>query len=79
MVSSNQPSITEGILKVVGSSNRGFATTDPERQPRIIPRPAGPSPSSAKADESSATQARESVRGRQGNVAATGDGSGKKR
>lgn len=75
MVSSNKSSITEGIRKVIGSSNRGFATTDPERQSRIGTRPAGPTPSSAKVDESSATQARESVRGRQGNVAATGDGS----
>ena len=40
MVSSNQRSIHEGIRKVVGSSNRGFITLDPERQPRIITQPA---------------------------------------
>jgi hypothetical protein len=36
MVSSNQRSINEGISKVIGSSNRGFITLDPERQPRIV-------------------------------------------
>lgn len=35
MVSSNQRSIYEGIQKVVGSSNRGFISLDPERQVRI--------------------------------------------
>jgi hypothetical protein len=74
MVSSNQRSINEGIRKVIGSSNRSFATTDPERQPRIVTQPARPAPAGARADPSSATQARESVRGRQGNVAATGSG-----
>ena len=28
----NQRSINEGIRKVIGSSNRGFASMDPERQ-----------------------------------------------
>ena len=36
MVSSNQRSIYQGIQKVVGSSNRGFSSLDPERQPRIV-------------------------------------------
>lgn len=40
MVSNNQRSINEGIRKVVGSSNRGFITLDPERQPRIVTQPA---------------------------------------
>lgn len=40
MVSSNQRSIYEGIRKVVGSSNRGFVSLDPERQPRIVTQPA---------------------------------------
>ena len=39
MVFSNQRSINEGIRKVVGSSNRGFITLDPERRPRITPQP----------------------------------------
>lgn len=71
MVSSNQRSINEGIRKVVGSSNRGFATMDPERQPRIVTQAAKAVPA-GKTDESSATQSRDSVRARQGNVAATG-------
>jgi hypothetical protein len=41
MVSSNQRSIYEGIRKVIGSSNRGFITLDPERQPRAATQ--GPS------------------------------------
>lgn len=36
MVSSNQRSINEGIRKGVGSSNRGFASIDPERQRGIV-------------------------------------------
>lgn len=36
MVSSNQRAIHEGLSKVIGSSNRGFASTDPERQPTIV-------------------------------------------
>lgn len=35
MVSSNQRSIYQSIQKVVGSSNRGFISLDPERQARI--------------------------------------------
>jgi hypothetical protein len=73
MVSSNQRSINEGIRKVIGSSNRGFATMDPERQPRIVTQAAKAVPASGKTDESSATQTRDSVRARQGNVAAKGD------
>jgi hypothetical protein len=49
MVSSNQRSINEGIRKVIGSSNRSFATTDPERQPRIVTQPARPAPTRAPA------------------------------
>ena len=41
MVSSNQRSIYESIGKVVGSSNRGFNSPDPERQCRIVTQPAG--------------------------------------
>jgi hypothetical protein len=37
---SNQRSIYEGIGKVVGSSNRGFLSLDPERQCRIVTQPA---------------------------------------
>lgn len=44
MVSSNQRSINEGIRKVVGSSNRGFITLDPERQPRIVTQAAKAAP-----------------------------------
>lgn len=54
MVSSNQRSINEGIRKVIGSSNRGFATKDPERQPRIVTQPAKAVPASGKTNESSA-------------------------
>lgn len=72
MVSSNQRSINEGIRKVIGSSNRGFATMDPERQPRIVTQPARAVPASAKTDESSASQSRDAVRVRQGNLAAMG-------
>lgn len=39
MVCSNQRSIYEGIQKVVGSSNRGFISLDPERQARIVTPP----------------------------------------
>ena len=44
MVSSNQRNIYQGIRKVVGSSNRGFVTLDPERQPRIVTQPAKATP-----------------------------------
>lgn len=33
---SNQSSINQGIRKVIGSSNRGFASMDPERQRAIF-------------------------------------------
>lgn len=36
MVSSNQRAIYQGLNKVIGSSNRGFASIDPERQPPIV-------------------------------------------
>ena len=32
MVSTNQRNIHQGIRKVIGSSNRGFVSIDPERQ-----------------------------------------------
>jgi hypothetical protein len=50
MVSSNQRSINAGIRKVIGSSNRGFATMDPERQPRIVTQPAKTVAAGGKAD-----------------------------
>lgn len=58
MVSSNQRSIYEGIRKVVGSSNRGFITLDPERQPRIVTQPAKAAPATGAASELRAPQAR---------------------
>lgn len=36
MVPTNQRNIYEGIRKVIGSSNRGFASIDPERQGGIV-------------------------------------------
>ncbi len=36
MGSSNQRAIYQGLSKVIGSSNRGFASIDPERQPPIV-------------------------------------------
>lgn len=74
MVSSNQRSINEGIRKVIGSSNRGFATKDPERQPRIVTQPAKAVPAGGKADPSGAAQSHDAVRARQGNVAGGGSG-----
>lgn len=74
MVSSNQRSINEGIRKVIGSSNRGFATLDPERQPRGFTQVAKAVPAGGKADPASATQARDAVHARQGNVAGGGGG-----
>lgn len=41
MVSSNQRAIYAGLRKVIGSANRGFASIDPERQPRIVTQGGG--------------------------------------
>lgn len=71
---SNQRNINEGIRKVIGSSNRGFATMDPERQPRIVTQPAEAVPDGGKADPSSATPSRDAARARQGNGAGGGSG-----
>ena len=55
----NQRSINEGIRKVIGSSNRGFASMDPERQkvsaPQVREAP-------AKGDSSGGAAAVESTR-----------------
>lgn len=40
MGTGNQRSIYERLGKVVGSSNRGFVSIDPERQPCIVTRSA---------------------------------------
>ena len=61
MVCPNQRSIYESIQKVVGSSNRGFISLDPERQPRITTqaaRPAAVTPMSRPAPAASATHDR---------------------
>lgn len=58
MVSSNQRSIYEGIRKVVGSSNRGFSSPDPERQPRIVTQGPKAVPGSGVAGPSRAPQVR---------------------
>lgn len=58
MVSSNQRSIYEGIRKVVGSSNRGFVTLDPERQPRIVTQPAKATPAPGATGEFKSPRAR---------------------
>lgn len=58
MVSSNQRSINEGISKVTGSSNRGFITLDPERQPRIVTQAVKATPAGGKASEFRSPQSR---------------------
>ncbi|MFC5500204.1 hypothetical protein ACFPOE_21860 [Caenimonas terrae] len=58
MACNNQRSIYEGISKVVGSSNRGFITLDPERQCRIATQPAKALPGAGAMGEPRAPQAR---------------------
>ena len=58
MVCSNQRSIYEGIEKVVGSSNRGFISLDPERQARIVTQSPKATPATGAASEFRASEAR---------------------
>ena len=58
MVCSNQRSIYEGIEKVVGSSNRGFISLDPERQARIVTQSPKATPATGAASEFRAPAAR---------------------
>lgn len=48
MVPINQRRINEGIAKVAGSSNRGFITLDPERQPRAVTQALNSTPANGK-------------------------------
>lgn len=51
-MSINQRSIYQGIAHdVPGSSNRGFISLDPERQPRIVTQPAKAKTATAAASE----------------------------
>ena len=49
MVSTNQRHVHEGIRKVIGSSNRGFASIDPERQRGFVAQGGNVVPASSKA------------------------------
>lgn len=49
MVSTNQHHLYEGIRKVIGSSNRGFASIDPERQRSIVTQGGKVAPAGTKA------------------------------
>lgn len=71
MVSSNQRSINDGIRKVIGSSNRGFASMDPERQRPIVAQ-LGSTADPGKAREVAPPQERQPPRSGPGGKASAG-------
>ena len=66
MVSTNQRHIYEGIRKVIGSSNRGFASIDPERQRGIVTQGGKVAPDSTKACDYRPNEVREAASKRTG-------------